>query len=225
MQAGLKASPLVHGNQWPAGNDPATGAPNARPRWRHIPPINIISLKRPQRAIPGAPFQDGSAPMLGRGDFLVFYRRHLGYLNFIEKIHGTYCEHGNGLMGCRAEIPARTEPYFCPIKHAHKIFGTHARYNRFLDDGDAPAYKTRLEKLRVGAGQGQVTTARQRSTPVRAGAIRGAPRGSALSAPASCQKPVAHPETRPLRQHRAGQWRPRCSRARPARRPGRCLAV
>lgn len=57
-------------------------------------------------------------------------------LNFIEKLHCTYCEYGNGLMGYMAEILARTEPYFCPIKHANKIMGTHARYNLFLAYGD-----------------------------------------------------------------------------------------
>jgi len=84
-----------------------------------------------------------------RADYLVFDRRHLGYLNFIEKFHCTYCEYGNGLMGYMAEIVARTEQYFCPIKHAHKILGTHARYQRFLEYGDAQDYETRLEAYRV----------------------------------------------------------------------------
>jgi hypothetical protein len=84
-----------------------------------------------------------------RADYLVFDRRHLGYLNFIEKFHCTYCEYGNGLMGYMAEILARTEQYFCPIKHAHKILGTHARYNRFLAYGEADAYEAKLEAYRV----------------------------------------------------------------------------
>ncbi|MFM9925153.1 hypothetical protein VLK31_19330 [Variovorax sp. H27-G14] len=88
-----------------------------------------------------------------RRDYLVFDRHHLGYLNFIEKFHCTYCEYGNGLMGYMAEILARTEQYFCPIKHAHKILGTHARYNRFLDYGDAQAYESRLEAFRVALGK------------------------------------------------------------------------
>lgn len=88
-----------------------------------------------------------------RGDYLVFDRRHLGYLNFIEKFHCTYCEYGNGLMGYMAEILARTEQYFCPIKHAHKILGTHSRYNRFLDYGEADAYEAKLEAFRVALGQ------------------------------------------------------------------------
>lgn len=88
-----------------------------------------------------------------RSDYIVFDRRHLGYLNFIEKFHCTYCEYGNGLMSYMAEILARTEEYFCPIKHAHKILGTHRRYNRFLDYGDAADYEARLEAFRVGLGK------------------------------------------------------------------------
>lgn len=88
-----------------------------------------------------------------RKDYIVFDRHHLGYLNFIEKFHCTYCEYGNGLMGYMAEILARTEEYFCPIKHAHKILGTHKRYNRFLDYGDAADYEKKLEEYRVGLGK------------------------------------------------------------------------
>ncbi len=88
-----------------------------------------------------------------RADYIVFDRRHLGYLNFIEKFHCTYCEYGNGLMSYMAEILARTEEYFCPIKHAHKILGTHARYNRFLEYGDAADYEAKLEEYRVALGK------------------------------------------------------------------------
>ena len=88
-----------------------------------------------------------------RGDYLVFDRRHLGYLNAIEKFHCTYCEYGNGLMAYMSEILARTEQYFCPIKHAHKILGTHTRYHRFLKYGEAEAYEARLEEFRLALGK------------------------------------------------------------------------
>ncbi len=88
-----------------------------------------------------------------RADYLVFDRRHLGYLNFIEKFHCTYCEYGNGLMGYMTEVLARTEQYFCPIKHAHKVLGTHRHYKRFLDYGDAEAYEAKLEAFRVALGK------------------------------------------------------------------------
>ena len=88
-----------------------------------------------------------------RADYLVFDRHHLGYLNFIEKFHCTYCEYGNGLMSYMAEILARTEQYFCPIKHARKILGTHSRYERFLAYGDGESYEARLEAYRVALGK------------------------------------------------------------------------
>lgn len=85
-----------------------------------------------------------------RADYIVFDRHQLGYLNFIEKFHCTYCEYGNGLMSYMAEILARTEEYFCPIKHARKMLGAHSRYARFLAYGDAQDYEAKLEKYRVG---------------------------------------------------------------------------
>ena len=88
-----------------------------------------------------------------RSDYMVFDRHQLGYLNFIEKFHCTYCEYGNGLMGYMTEILARTEAYFCPIKHAHKLLGTHGHYNRFLAYGDAADYETKLEEYRVALGK------------------------------------------------------------------------
>ena len=87
-----------------------------------------------------------------RADYLVFDRHHLGYLNIIEKFHCTYCEYGNGLMAYATEILARTEEYFCPIKHAHKVLGTHARYKNFLNYGDADDYEAQLEAYRVALG-------------------------------------------------------------------------
>ena len=88
-----------------------------------------------------------------RADYIVFDRQQLEYLNFIEKFHCTYCAYGNGLIAYVAEIVARTEEYFCPIKHARKILGTHSRYARFLDYGDAADYEARLEEFRVGLGK------------------------------------------------------------------------
>lgn len=90
---------------------------------------------------------------LKRADCLVYDRAQLQYLNFIEKFHCTYCEYGNGLMAYMREILARTEAYFCPIKHAKKIIGTHARYNQFLAYGDAADYEARLEAFRVSLGK------------------------------------------------------------------------
>lgn len=88
-----------------------------------------------------------------RGAYFVFDRQHLAYLNVIEKFHCTYCEYANALVAYMREIVARTEQYFCPIKHARKIIGTHARYNRFLEYGEAKAYAAKLEAYRVELGK------------------------------------------------------------------------
>ena len=70
------------------------------------------------------------------------------YLNIFERAHCMYCSYANGLLSYAREILAKTEQYFCPIKHARGVLGTHDRYNRFLAYGDAENYHERLEKLR-----------------------------------------------------------------------------
>ncbi len=98
-----------------------------------------------------------------RADYMVFDRSQLEYLNFIEKFHCSYCAYGNGLMSYMAEILARTEEYFCPIKHARKILGAHSRYRRFLDYGDAQDYHARLEAFRVGLKEPEVPLAQPKA--------------------------------------------------------------
>jgi len=83
-----------------------------------------------------------------RSDYIVYDRLQLNYLNFIEKFHCTYCAYGNGMIAYVSEVIARTEQYFCPIKHARKILGTHSRYERFLEYGDAEDYQKKLEEYR-----------------------------------------------------------------------------
>ena len=89
---------------------------------------------------------------VSRGDYLVFDRQQLGYLNFIERFHCSYCAYGNGLMAYVTEIVGRTEEYFCPIKHARKMLGAHSRYVRFLSYGEADDYAAKLEQFRANLG-------------------------------------------------------------------------
>jgi hypothetical protein len=84
-----------------------------------------------------------------RSDYFVFDRAHLAYLNWIEKINCAYCSYGNGLMAYSREIVARTEQYWCPIKHARKIMAAHPYYTSFVDFGDAESYARELERLRT----------------------------------------------------------------------------
>lgn len=84
-----------------------------------------------------------------RSDYIIFDQRHLAYLNWIEKFDCLYCSYGNGLIAYAHEIFARTEQYFCPIKHARRVKGLHARYAKFIDYGDAEDLHAKFEELRV----------------------------------------------------------------------------
>lgn len=88
-----------------------------------------------------------------RADFIIFDRHHLSYLNIVEKSHCIYCTYANGLLAFATEIIARTEQYFCPIKHARKMMGRHARYARFVEFGDAEGYQAKLEQFRTDLAQ------------------------------------------------------------------------
>jgi hypothetical protein len=92
-----------------------------------------------------------------RQDYMAFDRRHLAYLNAIEKFHCTYCSYGNGLASYVREIIARTEQYWCPIRHARRLLQTHSHYSQFVDYGDAEAFRKESEKLRM-ALQKQTST-------------------------------------------------------------------
>jgi hypothetical protein len=84
-----------------------------------------------------------------RSDYFVYDRTHLAYLNLIEKINCAYCSYGNGLMAYAREVVARTEQYWCPIKHARKVLMAHPYYTGFVDYGDAEGYQRELENLRA----------------------------------------------------------------------------
>ncbi len=84
-----------------------------------------------------------------RRDFIVFDRHHLSYLNGVEKLNCAYCAYGNGILAYAREIAARTEQYWCPIKHAQRIAGAHPLYPGFVDYGDAEGYRANLDLLRA----------------------------------------------------------------------------
>ena len=83
-----------------------------------------------------------------RSDFVVVDRHHLGYLNPLEKVNCAYCSYANGVIALTREVAARTEEYWCPIKHARPVATPHARYVHFVDYGDAEGYRQRQEALR-----------------------------------------------------------------------------
>jgi len=87
-------------------------------------------------------------PKVRRSDFILFDRHRLAYLNLIEKLNCQYCAYANGIFAYTTEVAARTEQYWCPIKHALRMKGVHSRYQYFFDYGDAEGYRRGIEKVR-----------------------------------------------------------------------------
>ena len=96
-------------------------------------------------------------PLVSRAKYIVIDRQHLSYLNVVEKINCVYCGYGNGLIAYVREIFARTEQFWCPIKHAKRKLGMHHYEHKFTDYGDVYAYKQSLEDLRNELRQIQST--------------------------------------------------------------------
>ncbi|HAW14788.1 MAG TPA: hypothetical protein DCW37_06240 [Cellvibrionales bacterium] len=87
-------------------------------------------------------------PKVRRSDYLVFDRMMLDYLNGIQKINCAFCSYGNGILAFGHEVAARSEQYWCPIKHAKKVRGTHSRYPVFTDFGDGEQYHEKVSNIR-----------------------------------------------------------------------------
>lgn len=83
-----------------------------------------------------------------RSDYIVIDRHRLRYLNTIEKLNCLYCSYFNGLIGYVGEISARTEQYWCPIRHASMLKSIHGKYKNFYDYGDSKNFRKGQAALR-----------------------------------------------------------------------------
>ncbi|MDO9519667.1 MAG: hypothetical protein Q7L19_05585 [Pseudohongiella sp.] len=87
-------------------------------------------------------------PKVRRRDHVIFDRHHLRYLNIIEKLNCLFCSYFNGVISFVREVAARTEQYWCPIKHAAQLKNIHSRYHTFAEYGDSDQYRERLPEIR-----------------------------------------------------------------------------
>lgn len=87
-------------------------------------------------------------PKVRRANYIVFDTQYLNYLNLIEKLNCAYCRYFNGVIAYIQEIAARTEQYWCPIKHARRISTLHSRYQKFFSYADAESYRAHIEEVR-----------------------------------------------------------------------------
>jgi hypothetical protein len=97
-------------------------------------------------------------PKVKRSDYLVLDRGDLPYLNGFEKLACVYCGYANGLAAYFREVAARTEQYWCPIKHARRTLAVHSRYPTFFEYGDAESYRLGLERLRESMKRAEAVT-------------------------------------------------------------------
>jgi hypothetical protein len=87
-------------------------------------------------------------PLVKAGEFFVYDRALLPYLNWFEKINCLYCSYVNCLFLYSVEIAGRTERYWCPIKYANRMKKTHAHYEKFFDYLDAENFRVKWKELR-----------------------------------------------------------------------------
>lgn len=104
-------------------------------------------------------------PKVRRTDYIAIDRWRLAYLNAIEKVNCDYCSYANGVLAYMREVTARTEQYWCPIKHARAVRGPHARQRLFADYGDARGYQRELIALRRALQDERTRTGRAAPPP------------------------------------------------------------
>lgn len=114
--------------------------------WGCLPPALLIDLT--VTVFQAICFPVYGIPKVKRGQHIIFDRHALAYLNLIEKINCAYCSYFNGLISYLREVAARTEQYWCPIRHARRPSSLHSRYRYFFDYGDGEGYRQRLEEVR-----------------------------------------------------------------------------
>ena len=85
---------------------------------------------------------------VSRSDYIFLDRHGLSQLTWIEKVNCDYCGYFNGLIAYVREVAARTEQYFCPIRHPHRVKGLHARHQKFLPYQEDPHYSEKLDQKR-----------------------------------------------------------------------------
>jgi hypothetical protein len=93
-------------------------------------------------------FRAWKLPRVRRRPYFVFDRQQLAYLNGLERMNCVFCGYANGVIAYVREVAARTEQYWCPIRHGRRVRDPHAHYTHFVAYGDAEAYRRELPALR-----------------------------------------------------------------------------
>jgi hypothetical protein len=86
-------------------------------------------------------------PCVNMKKYFIFDRALLPYLNLLEKVNCFYCSYFNCLISYIREIAARTERFWCPIKHAKNMQDPHDHYQNFTDYNDAENTRENWKKM------------------------------------------------------------------------------
>lgn len=85
-----------------------------------------------------------------RQDHFSMDRARLPYLNVMERMHCAYYSYAHGLLSFAGEIAARTERYWCPIKHGRLPADAHDRHFTLPDYSVGTRYKNGAQALQSG---------------------------------------------------------------------------
>ena len=83
-------------------------------------------------------------PLVSRRAYIAIDRHKLSYLNLREKIECVYCGYVNGWFRYAGMIAAKTELYWCDIRHQKRAgFNEPPHHREFLEFGDQEAFEHR----------------------------------------------------------------------------------
>ena len=113
--------------------------------WSLIVPIAIMDLFGEIYHRIG--FRLCGIPLVKRSEYVRIDRHKLKYLNLMEKISCAYCGYANGFLAYASEIAARTEKYWCGIKHQQsKEFIPPKHHKNFVEYGNEKEFKKKYIK-------------------------------------------------------------------------------
>lgn len=88
-------------------------------------------------------------PLIDRKKYIKIDRYKLEYLGTWDKVNCAYCGYVNGVLRYAVEIAAKTEQYWCGIKHKNdNIFIESEHHKNFLEHGDEVEYKAFIGEVK-----------------------------------------------------------------------------
>jgi len=128
--------------------------------WSLILPFVLLDLQA--SAYQAICFRIYGLSRVRRAEFFRFDRSGLPHLNPVERLNCAYCTYANGVIAYVREIAARTEQYWCPIRHEPPPAGAHDRQAGFEAYRGDPAPTPSAEALALEKSHWRERLARQR---------------------------------------------------------------